>query len=142
MCVYQNLQGGLIELVIIEGRDLVAADIRGTSDPYVRVHYGSERKRTKVMIICISTFLCFLFILSSNHRLCSHPWSCCFSLEQVHYKTLTPQWHQTFQFPDDGSLLALHVKDHNALLPTSSIGDCIVEGIISICFTLCSFVTQ
>lgn len=43
------------------------------------------------------------------------------------YKTLTPQWHQTFEFPDDGSLLALHVKDHNALLPTSSIGDCIVE---------------
>lgn len=85
-------QGGLIELVIIEGRDLVAADIRGTSDPYVRVHYGSERRRTK-----------------------------------VHYKTLTPQWHQTFEFPDDGSLLALHVKDHNALLPTSSIGDCIVE---------------
>ncbi|GJV09596.1 putative reverse transcriptase domain-containing protein [Tanacetum coccineum] len=35
-------------------------------------------------------------------------------------------WHQTFGFPDDGSLLALHVKDHNALLPTSSIGDCIV----------------
>lgn len=84
--------GGLIELVLIEGRDLVAADIRGTSDPYVRVHYGNLKRRTKVM-----------------------------------YKTLTPQWHQTFEFPDDGSLLALHVKDHNALLPTSSIGDCIVE---------------
>lgn len=51
-------------------------------------------------------------------------WVC---LEQVMYKTLTPQWHQTFEFPDDGSLLELHVKDHNALLPTSSIGDCIVE---------------
>ncbi|MFS7962077.1 putative C2 domain, synaptotagmin-like mitochondrial-lipid-binding domain, C2 domain superfamily [Helianthus anomalus] len=85
-------QGGLIELVLIEGRDLVAADIRGTSDPYVRVQYGNLKRRTKVM-----------------------------------YKTLTPQWHQTFEFPDDGSLLALHVKDHNALLPTSSIGDCIVE---------------
>ncbi|XP_024992068.1 extended synaptotagmin-1 [Cynara cardunculus var. scolymus] len=84
--------GGLIELVLIEGRDLVAADIRGTSDPYVRVHYGNLKRRTKVM-----------------------------------YKTLNPQWHQTFEFPDDGSLLALHVKDHNALLPTSSIGDCIVE---------------
>ncbi|GJT15724.1 hypothetical protein Tco_0668168 [Tanacetum coccineum] len=35
-------------------------------------------------------------------------------------------WHQTFEFPDDGSLSALHVKDHNVLLPTSSIGDCIV----------------
>lgn len=49
------------------------------------------------------------------------------SLEQVIYKTLSPQWHQTFEFPDDGSLLALYVKDHNALLPTSSIGNCIVE---------------
>ncbi|KAI3802293.1 hypothetical protein L1987_30423 [Smallanthus sonchifolius] len=85
-------ESGLIELVVIEGRDLVAADIRGTSDPYVRVQYGNLKRRTKVM-----------------------------------YKTLTPQWHQTFEFPDDGSLLALHVKDHNALLPTSSIGDCIVE---------------
>lgn len=43
------------------------------------------------------------------------------------YRTLHPKWHQTFEFPDDGSPLSLHVKDHNALLPTSSIGDCIVE---------------
>nr|GEZ95916.1 synaptotagmin-5-like isoform X1 [Tanacetum cinerariifolium] len=43
----KNSQGGLIELVLIEGRDLVAADIRGTSDPYVRVQYGNEKRRTK-----------------------------------------------------------------------------------------------
>ncbi|XP_039042870.1 uncharacterized protein LOC120181912 [Hibiscus syriacus] len=43
------------------------------------------------------------------------------------YKTLNPKWHQTLEFPDDGSPLELHVKDHNALLPTSSIGDCVVE---------------
>ncbi|GAV69274.1 C2 domain-containing protein [Cephalotus follicularis] len=83
---------GWIELVLIEARDLVAADIRGTSDPYVRVQYGNLKKRTKVM-----------------------------------YKTLNPKWHQTLEFPDDGSSLTLHVKDHNALLPTSNIGDCIVE---------------
>ncbi|KAL6556317.1 MYF24 [Orobanche gracilis] len=45
----------------------------------------------------------------------------------VMYKTLSPKWHQTFEFPDDGSSLTLHVKDHNTLLPTSSIGDCLVE---------------
>ncbi|XP_042491289.1 synaptotagmin-5-like [Macadamia integrifolia] len=83
---------GWIELVVIEGRDLIAADLRGTSDPYVRVQYGNVKKRTKVM-----------------------------------YKTLNPQWNQTLEFTDDGSPLVLHVKDHNALLPTSSIGDCIVE---------------
>ncbi|CAL5186560.1 unnamed protein product [Lathyrus oleraceus] len=83
---------GWIELVLIEGRDLVAADLRGTSDPYVRVHYGNFKKRTKVI-----------------------------------YKTLTPQWNQTLEFPDDGSPLILYVKDHNALLPTSSIGECVVE---------------
>ncbi|KAI3962948.1 hypothetical protein MKW92_031788 [Papaver armeniacum] len=83
---------GWIELVIIEARDLIAADLRGTSDPYVRVHYGNLKKRTKVT-----------------------------------YKTLTPQWNQTLEFPDDGSQLELHVKDYNALLPTSSIGDCVVE---------------
>ncbi|XP_051114679.1 synaptotagmin-5-like [Andrographis paniculata] len=83
---------GWIELVLIEARDLVAADLRGTSDPYVRVHYGNLKRSTKVM-----------------------------------YKTLHPKWHQTFEFPDDGSPLTLHLKDHNTLLPTSSIGDCVVE---------------
>ncbi|XP_022881162.1 extended synaptotagmin-1 [Olea europaea var. sylvestris] len=83
---------GWIELVLIEARDLVAADIRGTSDPYVRVHYGNLKRSTKIL-----------------------------------YKTLNPKWNQTLEFPDDGSLLELHVKDHNALLPTSSIGDCVVE---------------
>lgn len=83
---------GWIELVIIEARDLVAADLRGTSDPYVRVHYGNLKRRTKVID-----------------------------------RTLNPQWYQTFEFPDDGSPLALHVKDHNHLLAASSIGDCVVE---------------
>ncbi|KZV19447.1 extended synaptotagmin-3-like [Dorcoceras hygrometricum] len=81
-----------IELVLIEARDLVAADLRGTSDPFVSVHYGNLKRRTKVI-----------------------------------YKTLDPKWHQTFEFPDDGSPLELHVKDHNALLPPSNIGDCFVE---------------
>ncbi|XP_044477465.1 uncharacterized protein LOC123204727 isoform X2 [Mangifera indica] len=87
-----SLVNGWIELVIVEGRDLVAADLRGTSDPYVRVQYGDIKKRTKVI-----------------------------------YKTLNPHWNQTLEFPDDGSPLVLHVKDHNALLPTSSIGYCVVE---------------
>ncbi|KAK4844374.1 hypothetical protein QYF36_019394 [Acer negundo] len=83
---------GWIELVLVEAKDLVAADLRGTSDPYVRVQYGNLKKRTKVV-----------------------------------YKTLNPQWSQTLEFPDNGSPLELHVKDHNALLPTSNIGDCVVE---------------
>ncbi|KAL3570839.1 hypothetical protein D5086_028088 [Populus alba] len=40
---------GWIELILVEAKDLIAADIRGTSDPYVRVQYGSSKKRTKVM---------------------------------------------------------------------------------------------
>ncbi|CAD6239393.1 unnamed protein product [Miscanthus lutarioriparius] len=83
---------GWIELVVIEARDLVAADLRGTSDPYVRVQYGNKKKRTKVI-----------------------------------YKTLSPQWNQTFEFPETGEPLILHVKDHNAVLPTASIGNCTVE---------------
>lgn len=39
---------GWIELVLIEAKDLVGADLRGTSDPYVRVQYGNMKKRTKV----------------------------------------------------------------------------------------------
>lgn len=46
---------------------------------------------------------------------------------QVIYKTLVPQWNQTLEFPDNGSPMILHVKDHNAVLPTSSIGHCTVE---------------
>ncbi|KAK6137658.1 hypothetical protein DH2020_028584 [Rehmannia glutinosa] len=89
---HTSFTNGWIELVLIEARDLIAADIRGTSDPFVRVHYGNLKRSTKVI-----------------------------------YKTLSPKWHQTFEFPDDGSPLTLHVKDHNTLLPTSNIGDCVVE---------------
>jgi len=46
---------------------------------------------------------------------------------QVIYKTLSPQWNQTFEFPETGEPLILHVKDHNAVLPTASIGNCTVE---------------
>ena len=35
--------------MLVEARDLVAADLRGTSDPYVRVQYGEKKQRTKVM---------------------------------------------------------------------------------------------
>ncbi|ESQ48067.1 hypothetical protein EUTSA_v10020065mg [Eutrema salsugineum] len=83
---------GLIELVLVEARDLVAADLRGTSDPYVRVQYGEKKQRTKVI-----------------------------------FKTLHPKWNQTMEFQDDGSSLELFVKDYNTLLPTSSIGNCVVE---------------
>lgn len=41
---------GWIELVLIEAKDLIAADLRGTSDPYVRVQYGNLKKRTKVRL--------------------------------------------------------------------------------------------
>ncbi|KAL8111083.1 hypothetical protein AgCh_026721 [Apium graveolens] len=85
-------RNGWLELSLIEGRDLIAADIRGTSDPYVRVQYGNLKRKTKIM-----------------------------------YKTLNPKWNQTLEFPDDGSSLELHVKDYNSLLPTSNIGDCVVE---------------
>ena len=50
---------GWIELVLIEAKDLVAADIRGTSDPYVRVQYGKLKKRTKVSFK-------FLFMIVSD----------------------------------------------------------------------------
>jgi hypothetical protein len=43
-----KIEAGWIELIVIEARDLVAADLRGTSDPYVRVQYGNKKKRTKV----------------------------------------------------------------------------------------------
>lgn len=54
---------GWIELVLIEARDLVAADLRGTSDPYVRVQYGNLKRRTKVLrqpnFEIIAMYLCW-----------------------------------------------------------------------------------
>lgn len=74
---------GWVELVLIEARDLVAADLRGTSDPYVRVQYGNLKKRTKVgnttlmskIIIPLIQWICFVvpfsFILN-NHFILTH----------------------------------------------------------------------
>jgi Ca2+-dependent lipid-binding protein len=45
----------------------------------------------------------------------------------VIHKTLNPYWNQKFLFPDTGSQLVLYVKDHNAVLPSVSIGHCTVE---------------
>lgn len=39
-----------MELVLVEARDLVAADLSGTSDPFVVVQYGTTKKRTKVYL--------------------------------------------------------------------------------------------
>jgi hypothetical protein len=39
----------LFLLIVIEGRELVAMDSTGTSDPYVIVSVGGKEKRTKVI---------------------------------------------------------------------------------------------
>eukprot|EP00249_Psilotum_nudum_P016358 c25782_g1_i1 orf=445-2988(-) len=44
-----KFKNGVLELVLVEARDLVAADWRGTSDPFVSVHYGTMKKRTRVV---------------------------------------------------------------------------------------------
>lgn len=41
--------GCMVEVVLVEARDLVAANWGGTSDPYVSVRYGQIKKRTKVV---------------------------------------------------------------------------------------------
>ncbi|KAL3575065.1 hypothetical protein D5086_023166 [Populus alba] len=40
-----------LNLFLLKAKDLIAADLRGTSDPYVRVHYGSLKKRTKCVVM-------------------------------------------------------------------------------------------
>lgn len=52
--------GGLVELVLVEARDLVAADLSGTSDPFVVVQYGNTKKRTKVSLQSHLIF-CYLY---------------------------------------------------------------------------------
>lgn len=55
----------MVEVVLVEARDLVAANWGGTSDPYVSVRYGQIKKRTKVTI----SFLSFLKTIDD----CSSP---------------------------------------------------------------------
>ncbi|KAF6149552.1 hypothetical protein GIB67_003700 [Kingdonia uniflora] len=51
-----NSGSGWIELILVEARDLAAADLRGTSDPYVRVQYRNMKQKTKVR----ATYFTFL----------------------------------------------------------------------------------
>jgi len=46
---------------------------------------------------------------------------------KVVYKSLNPKWNQTFEFLDNGNQLELQVRDHNTILASSGIGNCIVE---------------
>lgn len=39
---------GLVRVTLVEARDLIAADLRGTSDPFVNLQYGDEKRTTKV----------------------------------------------------------------------------------------------
>ena len=41
-------EGGMVEVMLVEARHLLAADWGGTSDPYVSVSYGNIKKHTKV----------------------------------------------------------------------------------------------
>ena len=38
----------VLMVTLVEARDLIAADLCGTSDPFVSLHYGSERQTTRV----------------------------------------------------------------------------------------------
>lgn len=44
-----NSRTGILEVVLVEARDLVAADLRGTSDPFVSIHCGNEKRTTKII---------------------------------------------------------------------------------------------
>ena len=51
----------MVEVVLVEARDLVAKDWGGTSDPYVSARYGNIKKHTKVSctsirVCCLSNF--------------------------------------------------------------------------------------
>eukprot|EP00250_Pteridium_aquilinum_P010520 c19447_g1_i1 orf=1765-3852(+) len=71
-------QKGLLEVVLLEARDLVAADLRGTSDPFVSLHCGNEKLTTKVyyggsLVLCFLTRIHetqghFFFILSTMYE--------------------------------------------------------------------------
>lgn len=43
---------GVVTLVLIDGRNLIACDDDGFSDPYVKFRLGSEKYKSKVSVTC------------------------------------------------------------------------------------------
>jgi hypothetical protein len=68
-------EGATVEVVLVEARDLVAADWGGTSDPYVSVRYGNIKKRTKVKMNWPYSFPIFLIDPCSGFGIISTAWS-------------------------------------------------------------------
>ncbi len=68
-------EGATVEVVLVEARDLVAADWGGTSDPYVSVRYGNIKKRTKVKMNWLYSFPIFLIDPCSGFGIINTAWS-------------------------------------------------------------------
>ncbi|XP_043812421.1 synaptotagmin-5 isoform X4 [Manihot esculenta] len=124
--------GRKVNVIVVEGKDLTTKERSGKCDPYVKLQYGKGSTAGSgngwIELVLIEA----RDLIAADLRGTSDPYvrvqyGNLKRRTKVMYKTLNPKWNQTLEFPDDGSPLELHVKDHNALLPTLSIGDCVVE---------------
>lgn len=85
----KNRNQGLVRVEIVEGRNLIAADLGGTSDPFVELLVGDEVPKKGAVP----------------------------SFTSVIWKTLDPVWEETFIFEvqRDFSILTLDVYDKDAI---------------------------
>ena len=121
----------LIDDYIYGKRLLISANIYHVK--FFRIFFRGEISSffIQMFFYCTFPFFCYdmfhspdvIFLLHCMflmfHSCKAWFFSVCGTMWQVIHKTLNPRWNQTLEFLDDGSPLTLHVREHNALLPTS-----------------------
>ncbi|XP_052115209.1 synaptotagmin-4 isoform X2 [Arachis duranensis] len=128
----QSKTGRKLRITVVEAKDLATKDKFGKVDTYVKLQYekdtaSSSQKGWIELVVIEARDLIAADLRGTSDPYVRVDYGNLKKRTKVIPKTLNPQWNQTLDFLDDGSLLVLRVKDHNALLPTSSIGECVVE---------------
>ncbi|CAG05381.1 unnamed protein product, partial [Tetraodon nigroviridis] len=113
-----QLWRGIVNIALIEGRNLIPMDPNGLSDPYVKFRLGNQKYKSKV------SFHGFFF---SFWRAGIDPTGV---FAQTVPKTLSPQWREQFDlhlYEESGGVLEITVWDKDTGRRDDFIGRCMLD---------------